>query len=83
MVRDQGLERLGLLARASNYHIGSDQPGTQRYGITPWVRADLVAHGREVARWIERTLRPKRRRRTRTRGNTPPLTQSELPCLSE
>ena len=73
------LERLGYLDKSRSFHVGSDAPGTARFGIEQWVRRDLEAHATQVSRWISRKLKRRQRRRSLRAPSTP--THIAIPCI--
>jgi len=73
------LERLGQLGKSSSFDVGSDAPGTARFGVEPWIRGDLEAHAAQVSRWLHDQLQLNRRWR-RARRTTPAPTQIYIPC---
>ncbi|MGB1698993.1 MAG: hypothetical protein ACPHRO_03495 [Nannocystaceae bacterium] len=74
------MRRLGELARSPRFHVGSDAPGTARFGVTQWVRRDLDAHAVAVSKWLERKIRAHARRRRRSL-RAPSVTQASIPCI--
>ncbi len=72
------LERLGYLSLSPAFEVGSDAPGTERFGVAQWVHGDLDAHAKQVSRWLRRQLKLRRRR---PRAGTPAgPTQISIPC---
>jgi hypothetical protein len=72
------LERLGYLSLSPAFEVGSDAPGTARFGVAQWIHGDLDGHAKQVSRWLRRQIRSKRRR---PKAAPPPgATHISLPC---